>query len=165
MTGRFLLGDAAPDPLLTKRHRKVSVGPSSPSRPTPSENCKAVSRQVQIPSHPTPTLQNEFEKKPFEAQNPQAMATYVPEVARLTCDTGPNSRLRMTERGMTEDEHNRGQGPSPTGNRRIFTSHIRGPCGCQVSGIPSREASSPWNLTNGSDIHHDCPRVLFEMCP
>ena len=133
---------------------------------TPSKSCKAVFRRAQIPSRPTPALRNNFEKKkPFEVQNPQAMATYVPEVARLTCNTGSNSRLRMTERGMTEDEHNRGQGPSPIGSRRIFTSHIRDPCGCHVSGIPSREASSPWNLTNGSDIHRDCPRVLFEMCP
>jgi len=48
------------------------------------------------------------------------MATYVPEVARLTYDTGSNSRLRRTERGMTEDEHNRGHGPTPLEDRRIF---------------------------------------------
>jgi len=89
------------------------------------------------------------------------MATYVPEVARLTCKTGSNSHLRMTERGMTEDEHNRGQGPSPIGSRHIFTSRIRDPCGRHASGIPSREAPSPRNLTNGSDIHRDCPRVFL----
>jgi len=89
------------------------------------------------------------------------MATYDPEVARLTHKLGSNSRLRMTEQGMTEEEHNRSHGPTPLWDRRIFTSHIRDPRGCHASGIPSREAPSPRNLTNGSDIHRDRPRVLL----
>ena len=79
---------------------------------------------------------------------------------RLTCKAGSNSRLRMTERGMTEDEHNRGHGPSPSGGRRIFASRIRDPCECHASGIPSREAPSPRNLANGFNIHRDYPRVF-----
>jgi len=64
---------------------------------------------------------------------------------------------------MTEDEHNRGHGPSPSGGRRIFASRIRDPCGCHASGIPSREAPSPRNQVNGSDIHRDCPRVFWDV--
>ena len=48
------------------------------------------------------------------------MATYVPKVARLTHPVGSNSRLKITEQGMTEDEHNRGHGPSPTEAQRIL---------------------------------------------
>jgi len=62
---------------------------------------------------------------------------------------------------MTEDEHNRGHGLNPSKGRRIFVIRIRDPDGCHASGIPSREASSPRNLTNGSDIHRDCPRVFL----
>jgi len=145
MSGRILPGQAALDPLLTKVARRFPSGADSVS--------------------PDPQHYKTSLKKAFRGPKSQAMATYVPEVARLTCDTGSNSRLRMNERGMTGDEHNRGQGPNPTGSRRIFASHIRDPCGCHESGIPSREASSPRDLTNGSDIHRDCPRVLFEMCP
>jgi hypothetical protein len=98
--------------------------------------------------------------KTFRGKKPQAMATYVLEVARLTHKVGSNSRLRITERRMTEDEHNRGHGQTPLGDRRIFTSCIRDPCGCHATGIPSREAPSPRNLENGFDIHRDCPRVF-----
>jgi len=125
----------------------------------PERKSQGGSRWAQILSRPTPILQTNL-KKPYRAKNPQAMATYVPEDVRLTCKTGSNSHLRMTEQGMIEDEHNRGQGPSPIGGRRIFTSHIRDPCGCHASGIPSWEAPSHRNLANGSDIHRDCPRVF-----
>ena len=169
MSGQFLPGDAAPDPPRTKRRGEVFVELKIPSRPTPSRPRAKVARRFSVGRRSrlvtTPTLKNESEKSLSRPKNPQAMATYVPEVARLTCDAGSNSRLRITERGMTGDEHNRGQGLNPTGSRRIFASHIQDPRGCHVSGIPSREASSPRNLANGSDIHRDCPRVLFEMCP
>jgi len=150
-------------PPADQGRRAVPVGRSLRlARPpaNPERKSQGGSRRAQIPSRPTPTLQTSL-KKPFEAKNPEAVATYILEVARLTCKTGSNSRLTMTERGMIEDEHNRGQGPSPIGSRRIFSSHIRDPCGCHASGIPSREASSPRNLTNGSDVHRDCPRVFL----
>ena len=50
----------------------------------PEQKSQGGSRQARIPSRPTPILQTNL-KKPFRAKNPQAMATYVPEVARLTC--------------------------------------------------------------------------------
>jgi len=152
-------------PPADQGRRAVSVGHGLRlARPpaNPERKSQGGSRRAQIPSRPTPILQTSL-KKPFEAKNPHAMATYVPEVARLTCKTCSNSRLRMTERGMIEDEHNRGQGSSPIGGRRIFTSHIRDPCGCHASGIPSREAPSPRDLANGSEIHRDCPRVFSDM--
>jgi len=162
MLGRFLLGQAVLDPLLTKVAGRSPSGTDSVSPDpllTPSKKVQGGFRRAQIPSRPTLILQSN--PKTFRGKNPQAMATYVPEVARLTYKAGSNSRLRITERGMTEDEHNRGRGPSPLGGRRIFASRIRDPCGCHASGIPSREAPSPRNLANGSDIHRDCPRVFL----
>ena len=54
------------------------------------------------------------------------MATYIPEVVRLTHQMGSNSRLRMTEQGMSEDEHNRGHGPSPPrGSAQLCQSYPR----------------------------------------
>jgi hypothetical protein len=52
------------------------------------------------------------------------MASYVPEVARLTYKVGLNSRLRITERGMTEDKHKRGRGWSPIEALHILNSRI-----------------------------------------
>ena len=91
------------------------------------------------------------------------MATYIPEVVRLTYQVGLNSRLRIAKQGMTEDEHDRGHGPSPIEARRILTNRVQDPCGCHASGIPSMEASSPPNLSDGFDIHHDCPRVFRDV--
>ena len=162
MSGRFLPRQAALDPPLTKvagRSPSDAVYVSPDPHTNPELKSQAGSRRAQIPSRPTATLQTSS-KKPFEAKNPQAMAAYVLEVARLTHKLGSNSRLRITERGMTEDEHNRGHGPTPLEDRRIFASRVRDPYGCRVSGIPSREASSHQNLANGSDIHRDCPRVF-----
>ena len=127
-----------------------------PAAPEPSSRAVPFGRGLRLDR---PRRRNQSETS--RGKNPQAMATYVLEVARLTHQMGSNSRLRMTKEGMTEDEHNRSHGPSPLGDRRVLTSRIRGPCGCHVSGIPSREAPSPQNLSNGFDIHRDCPRVFL----
>ena len=42
--------------------RRTQFSVSTDPIKTPSESCKAVSRRAQIPSRPTPTLQNESEK-------------------------------------------------------------------------------------------------------
>ena len=52
------------------------------------------------------------------------MASYGPEVVRLTHKMGSNSRLRMTERGMTGDEPERGHGLSPKRAQHVPTSHV-----------------------------------------
>jgi len=78
----------------------------------PEQSSRAVSIRV---SSVSPDPATAINLKPSKVKNPPAMATYVPKVASLTHRTGSNSRLRMTERGMTEDEHNRGRGPSPQG--------------------------------------------------
>jgi hypothetical protein len=88
------------------------------------------------------------------------MASYIIEVARMTYKVGSNNRLRITERWMTGDKHKRGRGPSLKEARRIPNSRVRDPCGCHVSGIPPREASSSQDLSNDPDIHNDCPREL-----
>ena len=92
MSGRSLPGQAALDPPLTKvagRSPSGTVSVSPDPLLTPSENHKAVpiGRRFCLAR---PRYCKQSLKSPFEAKNPQAMAAYVPEVARLTYKTGSN---------------------------------------------------------------------------
>jgi len=74
MSGRFLPRQAALDSLLTKHRRAVSVGRGFRlTRPHDNPERKIARRFLSGANK---------SKKPFKAKNPQAMATYVPEVAK-----------------------------------------------------------------------------------
>ena len=162
MSGRFLPRQAALDPLLTKVARWSPLGADYRLARPPIDLEQKITKRFPLGADSVSLDPDTTNKsgKPFKVKIPRLRPLTFQRLRRLTCKAGSNSHLRITERGMTEDEYNRGRGPNPSGGWRIFTSHIRDPCGCHASGIPSREALSPRDLANGSDIHRDCLRVF-----
>jgi len=89
MSGRFLPGQAALDPLLTKVAGWSRSGANSVSPDpllTPSKKLQGGFRRSAIPSRPTLTLQANL--KNLSRKKSQAMATYVPEVAKTDLQSG-----------------------------------------------------------------------------
>jgi len=85
-----------------KSYVRVVPSKASGARPpvTPEPRIRA--------AHPAAT-----NLKPLEVKIPRPWPPTILEVARLTHQVGSNSRLKITEQGMTKGENNRGHGPNP----------------------------------------------------